>query len=262
MRLLVLVLALAACQSPDLVPEAESVEEPSLLGTEWRLAAIDGDTVASPQLITITFSDAPWEMIEPGWRSMGGYDGCNDFGVGYQLDGERFRTGGGIMSNAMACGPPGGHVSDSLHIRLSAARTLHIDRQRLHLADSLGVERLAFVPRPVHPVDSTAVVTGRWRFDPAASTVTEPDGRSPAYHVAFAPDGSYRGQSACATFTGTYGIDGDRLRVTSFDLVEETCAPGHAWVGPVGLDSGELAADADRLVIHHRQGTRAVFSRS
>ena len=262
MRLALLVFALAACQSPGAPPEVEGAEPP-LLGTEWRLVTIDGDSLASPQRITIGFTDAPWDMIEPGWRSLGGYDGCNDFGVGYQSDGERFRTGGGIMANAQACGLPGGHVSDSLHTGLSAARALRIDGRRLLLLDSLGVERLAFVPRPVHPVDSAAVVTGRWRLDPAASTVTASSG-GPAvpYEVAFAPDSTYTGSAGCRTFEGRYRRTGDRFWVESFDLDEQTCAPdARPWDGPFGLSPGEIEADDARLVIYGRLGTRTVFVR-
>ncbi len=269
--LALLALSLAACQSPDPPPEADPAGAgPPVVGTEWRLAAIDGDPVASAQLVTIGFSDTPWEMTETGWRSMGGYDGCNDFGVGYRLEpapastgDERFRTGGGVMANARACGQPGGHVSDSLHTRLSAARTLRVDGGRLLLADSLGAERLAFVPRPVHPVDSTAVVTGRWRLDPAASTVTNASGGPAArYEVAFAPDGSYRGGARCVTFTGGYQLDGDRLGVSSFSRDDEACAPDdRTWTGPEGLEGGEIEADSVRLVITNRRGSRAVFAR-
>ncbi|WP_412061916.1 META domain-containing protein [Rubrivirga sp. IMCC45206] len=265
MRLLaVALLALAACQPSDSPgPPSAAPEAVPLLGTEWRLAALDGDSLTTPRLLTLGFSDEPWDLMETGWRSLGGYDGCNDFGVGYTLNGERFRVGGGIMSNAMACGPPGDHISDSLHTRLNAARTLRIADGRLRLLDSLGVERLAFVPRPVRPVDSTAVVTGRWQLDPAASTVTNAYGGPAArYHVAFAPDGTYRGGARCVTFTGEYRLDGDRLSVSSFSHDDQACAPDdRQWTGPDGLEGGEVEADDDRLVIHTRRGTRAVFVR-
>ena len=256
-----LLLALAACQSPDAPPEAE--EASPLAGTEWRLATVDGDSVTGGRLVTVGFSDDPWEMIEPGWRSLGGYDGCNDFGVGYRLDGDRFRAGGGILSNAMACGPPGGHLSDSLHTRLSAARTLRLDGRRLVLADSLGAEWLAFVPRPVHAVDSTALVTGRWRLDPAASAGTRAGGGpSESYGVAFAPDGTYAGSEGCHRFGGRYRRTGDRLWVESMDVDDRACAPGErTWSGPEGLSTGELEADDAHLVITTRTGDRAAFVR-
>ena len=262
MRLTLLALALASCQSPT-DPPAEAPAEPPLVGTEWRLAAIDGDPVSGGPRITVGFSDAPWDMMEPGWLSLGGYDGCNDFGVGYRLEGTRFETGGGIVSNAMACGPPGGHVSDSLHARLRAARTLRIEGERLRLADSLGAERLAFGPRPVWPVDRAALVAGRWRLDPAASTVTNSSG-GPAgrYTVAFASDGTYDGEAGCLTFSGGYVLDGDRFHVSSSDRDDHACAPDdRMWDGPHGLETGEIEVTAERLVIRTRLGRRAVFVR-
>ena len=268
--LLLAALALAACERPAAPAPPPGAAGPPFVGTEWRLAAIDGDSATAPQRVTLSFSDTPWDMIEPGWRAAGGYDGCNDFGVGYRVEPDavgaeprRFRTGGGIASNAMACAEPGAHVSDSLHARMAAARSVRLDGGRLTFADSLGAERLAFVPRPVREVDRAALVTGRWRLDPAASTVTNayggPAGR---YEVAFSGDGSYAGEAGCRTFSGDYALDGDRLRVTSYALDDQACAPDDRhWDGPNGLDAGEVEVDESRLVIYSRLGPRAVFAR-
>jgi len=257
-------LGLSACQTPETTPPdalGADPASPPLLGTEWRLAAIDGAPVASNRLITVTFTDQPWEE-EDGFRSLGGYDGCNNFGMAYRLDGDRVEVGG-VIADAMACGPPGAHVSDSVHVGFAAARRVRIDGDRLALTDSLGDERLAFVPRPVRAVDPAAVTTGRWRLDPAASTVTNSYGGAPGrYDVAFAGDSTYTGSAGCRTFQGRYRLDGDRLWVQSYTLSDQACAPDdRMWDGPHGLSAGEIEADEARLVVHLRTGGRAVFRR-
>ena len=245
---------------------------PALLRTEWRLAAVDGaPSGALPggdALVTVSFTDAPWDP-DPGMRSLGGFDGCNAFGMGYRVegdpasaDGAPFRTGG-LVSDAMACGEPGSHVSDRLHLGFGASRRARLSDGRLAFTDSLGAERLAFVPRPVHAVDSSAITSGRWRLDPAASTVRNSYGGAPGrYTVAFASGGTYAGEAGCLTFTGRYALDSDRLSVTSYAVDDQACAPDDRhWDGPHGLTSGEIEADSARLVVHTQRQGRAVFAR-
>ena len=274
--LLLLALALSACERalpPDAAPpETSDPARPPLIGTEWRLAAVGGTAPdalpGGDALVTVSFSDTEWDD-EPGMRALGGFDGCNVFGMGYRIEGDPasaagapFRTGG-LVSDAMACGEPGTHVSDRLHLGFGASRRARLSDGRLVFTDSLGAERLAFVPRPVHAVDPSAVTTGRWRLDPAASAVRNSYGGAPGrYTVAFAPDGTYAGEAGCLTFTGRYALDGDRLSVTSYAIDDQACAPDdRRWDGPNGLTSGEIEADSVRLVVHTQRQGRAVFVR-
>lgn len=278
--LLAALAALTSCETPT--PSAgparasegataSATDEPPFLGTEWRLEAVDGvpsDSLpGGDALVIVAFTDRPFGDLDPDASSLGGFDGCNDFGIGYRLGGDPASAGGapfragGVVSNAMACGDPGAHVSDRVHRGFGAARLVRLAGGRLAFTDSLGAERLAFVPRPVRAVDPAAVVTGRWRLDPAASTVRNgyggPAGR---YTVAFAPDGTYRGEAGCRTFTGTYRLDDDLFGASSYALDDRACVPDDRhWDGPHGLDTGEV--DADRLVVHLRRGGRAVFGR-
>ncbi|HEX8385417.1 MAG TPA: META domain-containing protein, partial [Rubricoccaceae bacterium] len=258
---------------PPTAGPAGAADGPPFFGTEWRLDAVDGAPPGSlpggDALVTVAFTDGPFGDLEPDAWSLGGYDGCNDFGMGYRLGGDPaspggapFRTGR-VLSSAMACGDPGAHVSDGVHRGLGAARRVRLADGRLAFMDSLGTDRLAFVPRTVRAVDSAAVVTGRWRLDPAASTVTNGTG-GPAgrYTVAFSPDGTYTGEAGCVRFAGEYALRADRLGVTSYQRDDQACPPaGRHWDGPHGLDTGEVEADADRLVVHLRRGGRAEFVR-
>ena len=269
--LLLAALTLSTCGRPD--PARPAGTAPSaLLDTEWRLAAVDGvPSVSLPggeALVTVTFTDSDRE--EPWEGALGGFDGCNAFGMDVRLDGDpggpggaAFRAGG-VTSDAMACGEPGTHVSDRMHIGLGSSRRVRLSDGRLTFTDSLGAERVAFVPRPVRTVDSLSVTAGRWRLDPVASTVTNSYGGPPGrYTVDFVPGGTYRGEAGCRTFSGDYVLDGDRLSVTSYALDDGACAPDdRTWDGPHGLEGGEIEADSARLVVYvRRSGQRAVFHR-
>ena len=278
--LLVAALVLAACARPDAPPDAATAtadslavaDGPPFLGTAWRLAAIDGEPPdglpGGQALVTVAFTDRPFGDLAPQSWSLGGYDGCNEFGQAYDLDGDPASTegagfrAGAVLSDAMACGAPGEHVSDRLNLGLAASRRVRLSGDRLTFTDSLGAERAAFVPRPARPVDSAAVVAGRWRLDPAASDVPTAYGLAPArYTVAFGPDGTYTGQAGCVAFTGDYALDGGRLTVSSFSRDDAACDGPSPWTGPYGLETGDVEADTDRLVLYLRSGGRAVFAR-
>lgn len=238
----------------------------AILNVEWRLAAVDGRPVTVGPAVAVEFREAP-PGREPG-RLLGGFDGCNAFGMEYRLaPGPEDRYDflpGPIESDAMSCGDPGTHVSDSLRAGLQAARALRVEAGRLTFFDSLGTERLAFVPRPVRAVDAVAVTSGRWALDPKASRLETAYGLAPArYEVTFGPGSVYTGfAGGCVAFSGRYALDGDRLSVSSFRRDDSACRERSTWTGPYGLESGEVEADSARLVIHLQRGGRAVFTRA
>ena len=272
--LAVLMGLLAACAPGDPAP-ADGLPPgvaASILDIEWRLAAVDG---AAPETmpggdaaVTVTLTDRPFGDLEPNMHALGGFDGCNAFGMGYRLAtgqaGQYDFLPGPIESDDMSCGDPGAHISDALRAGLRAARVLRVGAGRLTFSDSLGAERLAFVPRPVRVVDATAVTTGRWALDPQASMLETAYGLAPArYEVAFGPGSVYTGSAGgCVAFSGRYALDGDRLSVSSFRRDDSACDGASTWTGPYGLESGEVEADSARLVIHLKRGGRAVFTRA
>ena len=267
--LAVLVGLVAACGPGDRGPAdgAPADSAAAVLDVEWRLADVDGRPVTVGPAVTVEFREAP-PGREPGRRLLGGFDGCNAFGMEYRLaPGPEDRYDflpGPIESDAMSCGDPGTHVSDSLRAGLQAARALRVEAGRLTFFDSLGAERLAFVPRPVRAVDAAAVTTGRWALDPRASRLDTAYGLAPArYEVTFGPGSVYTGfAGGCVAFAGRYALDGDRLSVSSFKRDDSACRERSTWTGPYGLASGEIEADSARLVIHLQRGGRAVFIRA
>ena len=279
--LLLLAFVASACDRPDPGGRGPSVPPPppkatAFLGMEWRPEAVDGVPADSlpggDALISVSFTDRPFGDLDPEALSLGGYDGCNDFGMAYRLDGDPTSPGGAgfragaVSSTAMACGAPGEHVSDRTHRALAVARSVRLDAGLLVFSDSLGAERVAFVPRPVRSADSAAFVAGRWWLDTAASTVTGPDAQPlQPYTVAFRPDSTYAGEAGCARFGGTYALAGDHFWHTSSDRYDVDGCPADAPERrgmTLELATGEVEADAGRLVFHRREdGRTLVFTR-
>ena len=292
-RLLLLALALAASgtDSSRLGAEADPSAEPAspvdgvasspaFFSTEWRPVAVAGARLDSlpgaDALVSVAFTDGPFGDLDPEAFSLGGYSGCNDFGMAYRLDGDPASADGAgfrpgmVVSTLQACGAPGEHASDYVVCGIGGARRVRLDGGRLTLLNSLDVETIAFEPRPIRSVDSVAVVTGTWRLDPAASTAAGPDGQPLApYEIAFRPDstywGTYSGRAGCARFDGTYALAGDRFWHTSSNLYDVGgCAPDAPERQGVALElaTGEVEADADRLVLHRQwDGRTLVFTR-
>ena len=89
-------------------------------------------------------------------------------------------------------------------------------------------------------------------------------GPLPPLTVAFRPDSTFSGALACARFSGTYAIRGDRFRPTSYDAFDTGACGADAppWMGEDVLGEGEIEASGRRLVLHRRRdGRRAVFVR-
>ena len=237
-------------------PRADS---PDLTGVEWRLVRAEGRPVGD-LLVTVTFTNEPVDVSHdlPGFTTLGGYDGCNEFWAAYRLDGDRLVVGmnGGTVR---ACPPPAGPISDAVRSGLGRGHRVRreasqVGGDRLVVTDSLGAERLAFQRRPVRPVDRAALTRGRWRsFAPADI---------PPHVVALDADGTYAGSAGCLSYRGDYAIDRDRLTVTSYFGDGSACPDGvPPDVGSLPLATGEVEASDARLVVYDRDGGRTVFAR-
>ena len=151
-------------------PGDGATSSPAFFGTEWRPVAVAGARLDSlpgaDALISVSFTDGPFGAPDPEALSLGGFNGCNDFGMGYRLDGDPASADGAgfrpgmVVSNLQACGAPGEHVSDYVVGGIGGAQRVRLNGGRLTLFDSLGVESVAFVPRPVRSVDPSALATG------------------------------------------------------------------------------------------------------
>ena len=85
-----------------------SVEPVNLINTSWRITAINGRVVPADRPYRLEFTDG----------RLSGRAGCNSFGGGYQLNGNRL-TAGPLMSTRMAC--PGRMADEQTVLRILRA---------------------------------------------------------------------------------------------------------------------------------------------
>jgi len=105
------ILAFAACAAaPDTPPGSESTDPALLLpsGGRWTVTAIEGEPV--PARVTPT-------LARDGDR-VGGNGGCNQYGGGITIAGERLSFGQ-LVSTMMACPSPAMEVEGRLHAALA-----------------------------------------------------------------------------------------------------------------------------------------------
>lgn len=142
---------------------------------------------------------------------------CNNYGGGYELDGNRI-TFSPMYMTEMACEEPMMSVETAYHAALAAVTEVEREGDSLVLRGE-GTE-LAFVALP--PVPDAALQGTRWTLDSLirGDAVSSVQGEA---WLELAADGSLRGSTGCRELTGRYVVDGDRL-VTSELQADGNCA--------------------------------------
>lgn len=114
-----LTLALSGCASGG--------SSMNLTGTSWRLVAIDGQPVAAEVNATISFEG----------EEIGGNNGCNQYGGGYELEGTQMRFVN-VFSTLMACAEPQGSVEASFMGLLNSGAELQMTGSQMSLTGANG----------------------------------------------------------------------------------------------------------------------------
>lgn len=246
---LVCCLALAACRSPD-----AAVPPLGLVG-EWEL--IGGES-----------EGAPFPLVE-GFRitvnfaadgTFGGTSACNGYGGSYVADGEDLIIGRDVFATAMACDGP---VMDSetaylgiLQEPLTYQRTG--DRLTIRGLDAqLDFRTVDAIPA-ADLVDTTWNLTSWGVGDVVSNAVGDPA------TLLLGPDGQVNGSTGCRTLNGSYIIDADTVRLTSFSALGEcsgeiTAQDGH--VVTVLGDGFTAMIDGDTLTVHSVGNEFLVYQR-
>src|SRR6185295_19138309 len=187
-------LLLAACSAG---PGSGGVIE----GTEWILRSYaDGDTLA---IVPETqYADAEFDRSR-----VTGLCGCNNYNAVYRQGGRTLLISQPALT-LMACDEESMAFEQTFITNLQASRFYSVKRETLTIFGAKGATLLVFDAAPRNPL------LGTWNVDSYAdgsSVVAAP--KDPALEVVFGL-ASVGGFSGCNTFSGTYGTNGNYVRIS------------------------------------------------
>ncbi len=232
-------LVLAGC-TPD-APSSEpkpaarvpiAAAAPTSLEGRWRILSIDGQPPAGKA----TEGERAPHLTFSG-HSFGGSVGCNTGGgLGFIVDGHFAMHS--WASTAIGCHGEMGRQESALS-RLFFARPaitpLGNDRVRIHSADhQLELQRTGPADSP--PIGSAPVELAgtSWRI---VMMDGQEDSTSPTGRILRFGNGTWQGLASCATLSGTWRREGDRIRVgEQIATTEQNCPPEFARIDAAFAD--------------------------
>ncbi len=205
-----------------------------LEGTDWvlRSYAVEGSLVTVPET---QFADAEFKT-----NRVSGFSGCNDFDA-------RYRAGGRTLfisesaSTLMACADEANALESAYLANLQASRFYSERRGTLTIFDAQGTTVLVFDAAPRNPM------LGNWTVDSFATgpgSLTAPiEGTSLTAVFGIASVG---GSGGCNQYTGTYGTNGNVVRIGRLATTRMACAEEIMTQEAAFLAAMEGAALIDR----------------
>jgi heat shock protein HslJ len=201
-----LVFLVAACSSGANVGSGGQLE-----GTQWVLRSYleNGTLAIVPETI---FADAEFAN-----HRVTGQAGCNSYNAIFQASGRTL-----LISQAsttlMACDEATMTFEQTYLALLDSSRYYGVRNETLTIYDGIGSPVLVFDAAPKNPL------LGRWDVDSylvPPSTVTAPIAGT-TLDVVFGL-ASVGGSAGCNTFTGTYGTNGNVVRISQLATTRKAC---------------------------------------
>jgi heat shock protein HslJ len=231
--------ALAACapQASPVVPQEAPVAAqevpaplaqpgpPAGLDGRWRILSVDGQAPAPrpvhPRAPVLSFTDHSW----------GGTAGCNSFGgLGLLADGHYAVHS--VSSTLIGCHDLAGRqeqaISDMFFARPRVA-FVGEDRVRFESpSHRVELERIGPNQDPPPPRGRPELRDTSWRV---LMMDGEPASATPAGGMLSFGDGEWQGTVSCATFSGSWRREGDRIAVGErIATTEQLCPPDRARI--------------------------------
>ena len=183
-----------------------------LEGTDWvlRSYAAEGSLVTVPET---QFADAEFRS-----NRVSGFSGCNDFDALYRAGGRTLFISE-PASTLVACADEANALEAAYVANLQASRFYSERRGTLTIFDAQGTTVLVFDAAPRNPMLGTWTVDS---FATAPASLTAPiEGTSltAVFRIA-----SVGGSSGCNQYTGTYGTNGNVLRIGRLATTRMACA--------------------------------------
>lgn len=122
---------------------ADVVASPPLVGTEWRMVAIDGQPVVAPG------PSSPWLVLAENQRAAG-QSGCNRFAGRYELADAQLHFDGLALTRMACVSPELNALETKVTAALGAITGWHLSGAELELKDASGTVRIRLEPRRSH----------------------------------------------------------------------------------------------------------------
>jgi heat shock protein HslJ len=215
---------------------------PARLDGDWLLerGVLDGRPLpmAAGSRITMTIDG----------KKIGGVSACNTYAGTIERDGDEIRISA-LTATEMACDEPV-MASEAAYVRaLAAATAAARDDGRLVLSGPSVELRYSLLPA----MPAADLVGTIWILDSliAGDTVSSVAGKRATLELR--AGGTLSGSTGCRSFTGSYQITGDEVRVTGLRPESWTCPEAlktqDAHVLGVIADGFTVAIDGDRLTV-------------
>ena len=218
-------------------------------GTEWILRSYaDGDTLA---IVPETqYADAEFDRSR-----VVGLSGCNNYNAVYRQGGRTLLISQPALT-LMACDEESMAFERTFITNLQASRFYSVKRETLTIFGAKGTTLLVFDAAPRNPL------LGTWNVDSYAdgsSVVAAP--KDPALEVVFGL-ASVGGFSGCNSFSGTYGTNGNYVRISRLATTQKACDEEATAVETAFLKAIEGTAFLDRrgdaMLLTDRSGSMLV----
>ena len=202
-------------------------------GTEWVLRSYaDGDTLA---IIPETqYADAEFDRSR-----VTGLSGCNDYNALYRT-GTRTLLISQPAVTMMACDEESMAFEQTFLTNLQASRFYSVKRETLTIFGAKGATLLVFDAAPRNPL------LGTWNVDSYAdgnSVVSAPEDVRLEIVFGLASVGGFSG---CNSFSGTYGTNGNYVRISRLASTQKACDEEVTAVETAFLAAIEGTAFLDR----------------
>ena len=207
--------AAAGAAAPQTAPAGKTSQ--TLEGPVWKLQSytnVQGQTVQAVANANVTaeFKDG----------RVTGTAGCNTYFASYKVDGNKL-TISQAGSTMMACADQAVMAQEALFLQsLSKAATYQITGDTLTISDASGKASMTFQATAAQTLTSSPwdVIS----FNNGKQAVVSVNPAAPMTAV-FSADGKVSGSSGCNTYSGSYQVDGNKIKIGPLATTRKMCEP-------------------------------------
>lgn len=207
-------LALAACAPASPTQPGEAYPSPSnpnpggypppsagdpLASTSWTLTQLNGQPALADVSVTLEFADG----------RLGGSDGCNSYGGGYQVEDGRLKVDPNMVSTLMACADEIMQQASAYTAVLLQSPAFQVEGEQLTLLGGDGAALAVFAAQSQELAGTSWIVTGMNDGNQAVvSTLLDTE-----LTASFGADGQVSGSAGCNRYFASFSIEGQAIKI-------------------------------------------------